>query len=91
MKKTWIAGLTVGALLLSAVGAFAAADGKALFTSKCAMCHGAGKAHALAGKMKGKSDAFLMEKSFTKPPAGMPKVTLTPAEQQAVINYLKTL
>lgn len=92
MNRNWIAGLALAALLMGASGAWAGADGKALFDKKCAMCHAAGKKAPLAGiGKKGYSDAKLTELSFTKPPKGMPKVSASADEQKAVIEYLKKL
>ena len=58
MIKKMVAVLAVFAFCLAVAPAFAAEDGKALYGSKCAMCHGAdGVAKKMAAGAKNFNDA----------------------------------
>ena len=93
--------LTIGLLVVGAV-LWAAEDGKALFESKCAICHGKdGTAKPMA---KGSSNLNEAKWQDANPAAGIEKVTtegkgtmkgykdkLTPDQIKAIAEYVKTL
>ena len=96
--------LVLIACLAQASTAFAAADGAALFKSKCAMCHGAdgsastgmGKSMGLkplgspdVQKMSDEDMTALVANGKGKMPASKGK--LTDEEISAVVKYVKTL
>lgn len=106
MRKILLVIATLAAVGLFAGAAFADADGKALYSSKCAMCHGSdGVAKSMYAKtgihnfndaawQKSKTDADLT-KTITDGSADkkMPAYTgkLTAEEIAAVVKHIRTL
>ena len=100
MKKT-LGVILCASMVAAAVPAFAgeaAADGKALFGKKCAMCHGAdGVAKAMAKGSKNFNDpafeasADQIAKDILEGKGKMKKIAMTPEEAKAVADYAKTL
>ena len=74
-----------------------AADGAALYKTKCAMCHGdQGQGKPSMGvKLVGKTDtavvATLTKGGGTKAPHLKPMSTITPEQAQAIGAFVKTL
>jgi len=68
-----------------------AADGKTLFQSNCAACHGADATGGVGPNIQGKN-AEDIEKALNSVPmmAGL-KGTITKADAKAIGNYLKSL
>jgi mono/diheme cytochrome c family protein len=103
MKKLALSVVAVAVIALAtAPVAHAAADGKALYDAKCAMCHGKdGVAKPMAKGSANFNDAkwqasmaadkivAVMESGKGKMPAYKGK--LTPEEEKAVADYVKTL
>jgi cytochrome c6 len=102
VRKTvgWMALAAFAALLV--VPAFAAEDGKALYESKCAMCHGKdgvakatakGSANLNDPAWQKANDAAAIVKLSTEGKNKMPayKEKLTAEQIQAIANYIKTL
>ncbi len=91
--------LLVAAALLAAASAASAADGKALFASKCAACHGAnGKGQTAMGKKLGVKDLTVSKLTAAETEAvvtsGRGKMTafgskLSPAEIKDVAAFVK--
>ena len=105
MKKLiWTIAVVAG---LAFSGAAMAADGASVYAKKCLMCHGAGGAGTawvpkLAGNDFIKGDAAAIKnvistgiavdaKRYPNLPMAMPKVALSDAELDAVVEYLKGL
>jgi len=73
-----------------------AADGAALYKTKCAMCHGdQGQGKPTSAKLVGKSEAsvenILTKGGATKAPHIKPMSTVTPDQAQAIAAFVKTL
>lgn len=102
-KTTKLAAVLAAGLLFGITGARAAEDGKALFDSKCAMCHGTnGVAKPMAKgsanlndpawQEKTKIEAIELRVTEGKAPLMKPfKDKLTPEQIKAVAEYVKTL
>ena len=105
MKKLlWALAIVIG---VSLSGTAMAADGAALFASKCTMCHGAaGAGTAMGPKLAGsdfiKGDAAAIkgaikdgisgaDKKHPKFALAMPKFDLADGELDAIVGYLKGL
>lgn len=92
---------TIAMLLLASLSSFAAADGAALYKSKCAGCHGAngeGKPAVKAPALKGttRDAAEITEhltkgESTSKPPHNKGINGLTEEQAKAIAEYVKTL
>ena len=103
MRTTRIALLLAAALLVSITAARAAEDGKALFESKCAMCHGTNGVPKATAKGSPTLNDPTWQKSTTvaaiekhisegKAPTHKPyKDKLTPEQIKAVAEYVLTL
>ena len=94
-------------LLFAFSGVALAADGAALYDSKCKMCHGdAGQGTLMGPKVAGsdfsKGDAGAIKDVITKGrlggdrkfanfPMGMPGMKMSDEELDSVVKYLKTL
>ena len=96
----WTALAAFAALLV--VPAFAAEDGKALYESKCAMCHGKdgvakpmakGSANLNDAAWQKANDAAAIVKLVTEGKNKMPafKEKLKAEQVQAIADYIKTL
>ena len=99
-KRIVVSALIVLAVVLPAVAA--APDGKALYASKCAMCHGAdgvakkmaeGSANLNDPEWQKKSSVEAIEKVTHDGKGKMPKFEgkLTAEEIKAISEYVKTL
>ncbi len=104
MKKVLTAMIAIALFISVASPVFAAEDGKALFSSKCAMCHGPdGKGQTAMGKnmkLRDLTSAEVQKQSeaeittiITSGKGKMPayKGKLTDAEIAAVAKYVKSL
>jgi mono/diheme cytochrome c family protein len=103
MKKLALSVVALAVIALAAAPvAHAAADGKALFDAKCAMCHGKdGVAKPMAKGSANFNDAkwqadtaadkivAVMESGKGKMPSYKGK--LTPEDEKAIADYVKTL
>jgi mono/diheme cytochrome c family protein len=94
--KRFIAGVAVFAFMTGL--AFAAEDGAAIYTAKCAACHGAAGAGKMGPKLAGTPlssdqivDALIKGAPGKKAPHGKPMAGLTADQASAVAAYLKTL
>ena len=99
--------VVVAALVVAFSGTAIAADGAALYDSKCKMCHGdAGQGSMMGPKVAGtditKGDAGVIKGVITKGllggdrkyanfPMGMPGVKMSDEELDSVIKYMKGL
>lgn len=97
MKTTKLAALIAGIALLLFVAmpslSWAAEDGKALYASNCAACHGAdaaGKPAMKAPAVKGKSEADI-KKAFEGPKHAAVAKKVNAEQTKAIADYLKTL
>ena len=102
MKTKLIAAIATGAVFGLALPAFAADDGKALYDSKCAMCHGNdGVAKKMAAGSKNLNDSAWKK---TETSDGVAKIIkdgkgkmkglggkLDEAQMKAVADYVLTL
>jgi len=96
------AGLSMG-LLVAVTGVFAGDDGKAIFESKCATCHGAngvakpmakGSSNLNDPAWQAKTKVEAIEQRVTEGKAPLMKSfkdKLTPEQIKAVAAYVKTL
>jgi mono/diheme cytochrome c family protein len=92
---------TIAMLLLTSLSVFAAADGAALYKSKCAGCHGpngegkpAVKAPALKGTTRDAAEItehLTKGESTSKPPHNKGINGLTEEQAKAIAEYVKTL
>ena len=94
--KRFIAGVAVFAFITAM--AFAAEDGAAIYTAKCAACHGAAGTGKMGPKLAGTSldtdqivDELTKGVPGKKAPHGKPMAGLTADQASAVAAYLKTL
>ena len=89
--------LAIALACLALATPLVAADGKALFTSKCQMCHGpdgrklAPKADLTSNRVQEKSDADLMAWIGTHPVHNFKKKGLSDADIAAIVTYVRTL
>ncbi len=88
-------------------GSALAADGAALYASKCRMCHGdSGQGAVMGPKMAGtdftKSDAAAIKdviikgrsgenRKYSKFPMGMPGIKMSDEELDSIVKYLKEM
>ncbi len=103
MMRKWMALLGVAAVAgLLIAGVMAAENGKAIYDSKCAMCHGKdgvakvmakGAANFNDPKYQEANTAAAIEKVITDGKGKMPayKDKLKPEEIKAIAEYVKTL
>jgi cytochrome c6 len=102
-----IAWLVAAVMVVAFSGAAIAADGAALYASKCKMCHGdAGQGTMMGPKVVGtditKGDAGVIkgvitkgrlggDRKFANFPMGMPGIKMSDEELDSVVKYLKSL
>ena len=97
MKTTKLAALIIGIALLLFVAmpslSWAAEDGKALYSSNCAACHGAdaaGKPAMKSPAIKGKSEADI-KKAFESAKHTAVSKKVNAEQTKAIADYLKGL
>jgi len=100
MKKLGVLAAAFGLALVASMPAAAAPDGKALFGSKCAMCHGQdGVAKKMAAGSKSFGDPEFKKsatvesiaKDITAGKEKMKPVKVTDEEAKAIAAYVLTL
>jgi len=101
MNKSRLISYAVALALLSALPAAAAADGKALYSSKCAMCHGqdgtpkkmaeGSKAFSSADFKKGATAEAIVADVKNGKGKMKPITSLTDEESKAIADYILTM
>jgi mono/diheme cytochrome c family protein len=89
--------LAITLVSLACTTSLLAADGKALFTAKCQMCHGADgkkmapKADLTGDRVQERSDAELAKWIGTQPVHNFKKKGLSDGDIAAIVQYVRTL